>query len=134
MKGLEIVAVAALVAAACSAPSAPPPAATPPPAAPRAFVGKIWLSIDPAAVLGTMRIFLADGTLVMDSCFETYRLARWEALDGRRVAWQEDTARIEAEVDETTAGELRLRLRLTQGIKEERYRVANVPFVCPDAR
>ena len=134
MKGLEIAAIAALVAAACSAPSAPPPAATPAPAAPRAFVGKIWLSSDPAAVLGTMRIFLADGTLVMDSCFETYRLARWEALDGRRVAWQEDTARIEAEVDETTAGELRLRLQLTQEVKEERYRVADVPFVCPDAR
>ena len=45
-----------------------------------------------------------------------------------------DTARIEAEVDQTAAGELRLRLRLTQEIKEERYRVANVPFVCPDAR
>ena len=25
--------------------------------------------------LGTVRVFLADGTLVMDSCFETYRLA-----------------------------------------------------------
>ena len=134
MKGLEIAAIAALVAAACSAPSAPLPAATPAPAAPRAFAGKIWLSTDTAAAPGTMRIFLADGTLVMDSCFETYRLARWEALDGSRVAWQEDTARIEAEVDETTAGELRLRLRLTQEIKEERYRVADVPFVCPDAR
>ena len=134
MNRLGIAAIAALVAAACSAPSAPPPAATPAPAAPRAFVGKIWLSTDTAAAPGTIRIFLADGTLVMDSCFETYRLARWEALDGSRVAWQEDTARIEAEVDETTAGELRLRLRLTQEIKEERYRVADVPFVCPDAR
>ena len=134
MNRLEIAAVAALVATACSAPSAPPPAATPASAAPLAFVGKIWLSSDPAAVLGTIRIFLADGTLVMDSCFETYRLARWEALDGRRVAWQEDTARIEAEVDETTAGELRLRLQLTEEVKEERYRVADVPFICPDAR
>ena len=100
----------------------------------RSFVGKTWVSVDPAAPLGTIRIFLPDGTLVMDSCFETYRLARWEAIDDRRVAWQEDTARIEAEVDETTAGELRLRLQLTQEIKEERYRAATVPFVCPDAR
>ena len=104
MNRLEIAAVAALVATACGAPSAPPPAAPPASAAPLAFVGTIWLSSDPAAVLGTMRIFLADGTLVMDSCFETYRLARWEVLDGRRVAWQEDTARIEAEVDQTRRG------------------------------
>jgi hypothetical protein len=70
----------------------------------------------------------------MDSCFETYRLARWEAIDERRIAWQEDTARIEAEVDETATGELRLRLQLTQEVKEEHYRLATVPFFCPDAR
>ena len=132
MNRWEIAAVA-ILAAACGAPSALPPAAAPAPAAPRTFVGKVWLSTDSAAAPGTLRIFLADGTLVMDSCFETYRLARWEALDGGRVAWQEDSARIEADVDETTAGELRLRLRLTQEIKEERYRLATVPFVCPDA-
>jgi hypothetical protein len=68
----------------------------------------------------------------MDSCFETYRLARWEVIDDRRVGWQEDTARIEAEVDASRAGELRLRLQLTQEIKEERYRLASVPFVCRD--
>ena len=92
------------MAAACRAPAAPPPPAAQPPTQPRAFVGKTWLSTDPAAAPGTFRIFLADGTLVMDSCFETYRLARWEALDERRIAWQEDTARIEAEVDDATPG------------------------------
>jgi hypothetical protein len=70
----------------------------------------------------------------MDSCFETYRLARWEPLDDRRVSWQEDTARIEAELDDSTPGQLVLRLRLAQETKEERYRVATTPFVCPDAR
>ena len=130
----QLAGVAVLAASGCSAPAGPPPAAAPAPAALSSFVGKVWRSTDSAAAPGTLRIFLADGTLVMDSCFETYRLARWETLGGGRVAWQEDTARIEAEVDETTAGELRLRLQLTQEIKEERYRAAMVPFVCPDAR
>ncbi len=101
-------------------------------AQPRPLVGRVWLSVDPGAPLGTIRIFLADGTLVMDSCFETYRLARWEVVDARRIAWQEDTARIEAEVDESTAGQLGLRLQLRQETKDERYRLADVPFVCPD--
>jgi hypothetical protein len=132
MSRLEIAAVAALM----SACGAPPPAAVAPAAsgAPRAFVGRTWLSTDPAAAPGTIRIFLADGTLVIDSCFETYRLARWETIDDKRIAWQEDTARIEAEVDETATGELRLRLQLTTEVKEEHYRLATVPFVCPDAR
>jgi hypothetical protein len=134
MNGRESVcAVLAIVAVACGGPGAPAPPAAPE-VRPPAFVGTTWLSVDPAAPRGTIRIFLADGTLVMDSCFETYRLARWESLGGGRVAWQEDTARIEAEVVDSTPGELRLRLRLTQEIREERYRAAPVPFVCPDAR
>lgn len=127
-------ATAAIAAAGCSAPSEPPDAAPALSALSRSFVGKTWLSANPADPLGTIRIFLADGTLVMDSCVETYRLARWQPLDDQRVVWQEDTARIEAEVDDATSGELRLRLRLTQEIKEEHYRLATVPFVCPDAR
>jgi hypothetical protein len=99
---------------------------------PRPLVGHIWLSVDPGAALGTIRIFLADGTLVMDSCFETYRLARWETVGERRIAWQEDAARIEAEVDEAQAGQLRLRLHLRQEIREEHYRLAELPLVCPD--
>jgi hypothetical protein len=35
------------------------------------FVGKIWLSTDASAAPGTFRIFLPDGTLVMDLCVET---------------------------------------------------------------
>ena len=60
------------------------------------FVGKAWLSTDADASPGTLRIFLPDGTLLMDSCGETYRIARWRALDEHRLEWTEDTARIEA--------------------------------------
>ncbi|MQA31781.1 MAG: hypothetical protein GEU82_18425 [Luteitalea sp.] len=78
--------------------------------APPAFVGVVWLSADPSAPPGSLRIFLPDGTLVMDSCWETYRLARWRSIDERRIEWQEDTARIEADVSQPTVQQLELRL------------------------
>jgi hypothetical protein len=98
------------------------------------FVGKTWLSTDSSAPLGTIRIFLPDGTLLMDSCVETYRLARWTSMNGTRIAWEEDTARIEADVTQAAADVLELRLHLRSEVKVERYRLAQVPFVCPDNR
>lgn len=98
------------------------------------FVGRTWVSTDPAAAPGTLRIFLADGTLLMDSCGETYRLATWRTLGRGRIAWTEDGVRIAADVSRPSAGELRLRLHLRSEVKDERYRLATVPFVCPDAR
>jgi hypothetical protein len=107
-----------------------PPASQPEP--PPSFVGKLWTSTDPSAALGTVRAFLSDGTMVIDSCFETYRLARWRTLDEKRIEWSEDGARIEAEIARLTADELGLRLRLVSEVKEENYRLARAPFVCPD--
>lgn len=98
------------------------------------FVGKIWISTDPSTAPGTLRIFLPDGTLLMDSCGETYRLARWQAIDERRIEWHEDTARIEAEVTQVGSDALQLRLHLVSELKEENFRLASVPFVCPDQR
>jgi hypothetical protein len=97
------------------------------------FVAKTWMSTDPSAAPGTLRIFLPDGTLVMDSCGESYRLARWRSLDERHLEWQEDTARIEAEM-QVSQDRLHLRLHLAGEIKEEHYQLARAPFVCPDTR
>ena len=98
------------------------------------FVGKMWLSTDSSAPLGTIRIFLSNGTLLMDSCGETYRLARWTSTDAGRIAWDEDGARIEADVTQAVADVLELRLQLKSEVKVERYRPAQVPYVCPDSR
>ena len=95
------------------------------------FIGKTWLSTDAAAAAGTLRVFLPDGTLIMDSCVETYRLARWR-LVGRRIEWDEDGARIQAEVTQVARDQLKLRMNLGGEIKEENYRLARVPFTCPD--
>ena len=123
----------AVVLSACAAPSVDRPSdATPARDGPPSFVGKIWISTDSSAPRGTLRIFLPDGTLVIDSCGESYRLARWRALNERRIEWQEDTARIEAEVVRATEDDLQLRLHLVNELKDERYRLAEVPYVCPD--
>jgi uncharacterized lipoprotein YbaY len=98
------------------------------------FVGKGWVSTDSSAAPGTLRIFLADGSLVMTSCGETYRIARWRSINDRRIEWDEDGSRIEAEIVRAAADRLQLRLRLRSGVKEETYRPARVPFVCPDTR
>jgi len=109
---------------AASAPSAPP-AALP-------FTDKVWVRSDSTELPGVMRVFLSDGTLVMDSCWETYRLAKWRALPDGAVAWEEDGAEIQARVVEASETVLVLRLELVGGATEERYRKAEVPYVCPD--
>ena len=71
------------------------------------------MSTDASAAM--LRIFLSNGTLVMDSCWETYRLARWQATGDRQLEWEEATARIEADIIQLTDERLRLRLRLAGG-------------------
>lgn len=150
-----LVACAAVSVGACQqapAPPRPPAAAEAPavpevpvaPSAPAAarqdettppFVGRVWVSTDVGVAPGTLRIFLPDGTMLMDSCGEGYRLARWRSTGENGVEWDEDTARIEAEVLEATPVSLRLRLALRGGeSRDESYRSATAPYVCPDAR
>jgi hypothetical protein len=120
-----------LVCSACrpaSEPSAPVPDAEAP-----AFVGRPWLATFATAAPGSLRILLADGTLLMDSCGETYRLATWRELGDGRIEWTEDSTRVEAEVTMLTDTRLEWRLHLIGGdTREETYRLATVPMVCPD--
>ena len=98
------------------------------------YVGKVWLSADFAKPKGTIRIFLPDGTLVMDSCWETYQLAKWRAESDSVVSWQEGPAEIRATVVELAGETLVLRLDLVDGSQEEHFRAASVPYLCPDMR
>lgn len=79
-----------------------------------------------------MRIFLADGILVSDSCWETYRLSRWSREAQDRIRWEEDGQPIQARILSLSEDELRLQLALVSGSEEKRYKAAQVPFVCPD--
>jgi hypothetical protein len=95
-------------------------------------VDRVWVRADETGLPGVMRIFLSDGTLVSNSCWETYRLSSWQMRPSGILLWREDEADIKAEIVESTDTTLVLRLLLVDGEKLERYEAAAVPYVCPD--
>jgi len=97
-----------------------------------ALTARAWSTSDPATPAGTLLIFTADGTLLMDSCFETYRLCRWSMASDSVVTWQEDGVEIRATIVAADAEQLTLRLALKGGDAEQHFRAATVPFTCPD--
>ena len=68
----------------------------------------------------------------MSSCTETYRIAKWRAIDERRIEWTEDSGASRRRITELTSDRLRLRLQLKGEVIEHGYRPAQVPTVCPD--
>lgn len=93
---------------------------------------RIWVSTDEASVPGSMVLFLSDGTLLQDSCWETYRLSTWQMLSDTELSWDEDGATINASVIELNEAELILELDLVDGPVTHSYTLAPVPYVCPD--
>jgi hypothetical protein len=138
-----VVAIAFLVTGACDRSAAPAGTAEPssaPVIAPATesqatptptFTDRVWLRADAGSAPGAMQIFLSDGTLISDSCFETYRLSSWR-LDGDQLAWSEDGVDIRASVASVDSDALTLRLMLRGGEEEQRFTAAAVPYVCPD--
>ena len=94
---------------------------------------RVWVKAgDEASLPGVIKIFLSDGTLVQDSCWETHRLSAWQKTSDTAVSWNEDGMDIRADIVTLSAEELVLSLRLIGGDVEERYTPATVPYVCPD--
>ena len=124
--------VTAATAMSCTA--TPPPAQAPPPQQ-LVLLNKVWRVTAPTGKpLGSMYLFLPDGTLLMTSCVETYRLAKWSANADGTLTITEDAAttyRATYQAADRTA-------KLTFALKNEPMsvdlRVAETPFVCPDLR
>ncbi|AEQ51941.1 hypothetical protein SAMN05428936_1014 [Pelagibacterium halotolerans] len=95
---------------------------------------KFWVQSEQDAGLpGSMVVFLSEGTMLQDSCWETYRLSNWQMTGEESLSWQEDTMTIEADIVELNEAELVLALHLVGGeIVEKRYAASPVPYVCPD--
>lgn len=94
---------------------------------------RVWVKAgDEASLPGVIKIFLSDGTLVQDSCWETHRLSAWTKDGDKAVSWDEDGMEIKADILTVSADELVLSLKLVGGDVEERYTRATVPYVCPD--
>ena len=97
------------------------------------LLNKVWVRADADENLpGPMQIFLGDGTLVSDSCWETYRLSKWQQVSDSAISWDEDGMTINADIAELTESELVLNLKLGADVVEQRYVTATVPYVCPD--
>jgi hypothetical protein len=97
------------------------------------LTNRVWVKAgDDAALPGVIKVFLSDGTLVQDSCWETHRLSPWQMTDARSLTWNEDGMDIKADIVTLTAHELVLSLKLKGGDVEEHYTPAPVPSVCPD--
>jgi len=84
------------------------------------------------ALPGPMQIFLEDGTLVSDSCWETYRLSKWQQVSDSQISWEEDGMTINADIASLSATELVLNLKLGSTVEEQRFVPATVPYLCPD--
>jgi hypothetical protein len=95
----------------------------------RSFTNRVWTKAD-SDLPGVVRIFLSDGTLISDSCWETHRLSPWRMISDTTIAWNEDGMDINADIVSVSATDLVLRLD-AHGT-EERYVAAEVPYVCPD--
>ena len=96
------------------------------------LLNKVWVQQGDSASPGTMQIFLADGTLVSDSCWETYRLSKWQQVSETAISWEEDGMTINADIASLTEDELVLALKLGSDVLEQRFTPAVVPTVCPD--
>jgi hypothetical protein len=94
-----------------------------------AFVARAWVSADPGRPRGTLLIFLPNRTLLMDSCFETYRMVEW-GVAGDNIRWREDTIPLEASVSMPRANELEL--RIVGQDEAQHYIAASTPYLCPD--
>ena len=139
---LQLSSLAMLALCACGgsqAPSQPAAAQSPAPAgaaaaerdepANPAFIGRIWRSSTSGQPLGSIMIFLPDRTLLMDSCFETFRVSKW-GVAGNHIRWLEDTIPIEAEV--ITPGPNELTLRIAGQDRDQTYIAMTDAWTCPD--
>ena len=98
----------------------------------RSIANRVWVKTDSGDLPSVIRIFLSDGTMVSDSCWETHRLSPWHMTSAESLVWTEDGMDIAADVVSVSSSQLVLRLHLTDGAVEERYEAAAVPYVCPD--
>src|SRR5690606_14858731 len=95
----------------CALPAMAQDAGTPAAAAADAEAGednpllnRVWVrSDDDSGLPGAMQIFLSDGTLVSDSCWETYRLSKWQQVSETEISWEEDGMTINADITALTA-------------------------------
>jgi len=117
------VAILSLVIVSCSSSITPEP-----------LIGRAWIRTDQTELPGEMLLFLKDGTVLMDSCWETYRLATWKQTSDNKLIFVEDQMETPVELLKLTADELHIRLELPREMRERRFRYQRSPYLCPDMK
>lgn len=108
---LVVAALLALVACSKTEPAAPgaDPAAEASAVQP-SFINKVWsVAESPQVELGSLRIFLSDGTLVMASPNSTPAFGRW-TYDGKRLAITEESLEYQVDILALSESEFRIRI------------------------
>jgi hypothetical protein len=98
----------------------------------RSLANRVWVKTETGDLPGVMKIFLSDGTLVQDSCWETHRLSNWNMVSDTGLTWNEDGMDINASIASVSATDLHLVVNLGNEKVNEHYTSATVPYVCPD--
>jgi len=97
------------------------------------LVNTVWRVTSGNRAPGTLFVFLSNGTLMMTSCVEVYRLATWRSETTDRLTIVEDTTvQYTADILALSQDRLSLRLNLRSEQVELRFEPAQAPFVCPD--
>ncbi len=90
------------------------------------LLNRVWVrSSTESGLPGAMQIFLADGTLVSDSCWEAYRLSKWQQVSATTISWDEDGMTIAAEIASLSPSELVLKLVSGKQVEEQRFVAAS---------
>ncbi len=108
-----------------------------PAASPReALIDKVWRVTAPEGrPPGSFYVFLSNGTLIMTSCVETYRLAQWTLEPPASLTITEDPiTRYGADIVRIDERSLALRLKLRNENIDLALELADTPYVCPDLR
>lgn len=93
---------------------------------------RVWVSNDADAAPGTLRIFMSDGTMLMTSCGEPYRLSPWRWVEDARLVWEEDGVVLRGEVVAAERREMALSVEAGGETRTYDFRAAIPPEVCPD--
>ena len=80
-------------------------------------------------------MFLSNGTLIMTSCVETYRLAQWTLEPPASLTITEDPiTRYGADIVRIDERSLALQLKLRAENVDLTLDLVDTPYVCPDLR
>lgn len=97
--------------------------------APASFVNRVWVVAESKQVaLGELRVFLAEGTLVMASPHGTAALGTWRHHDGH-LAITEEGREYEVEILELNKNAFRIRIHGPGGPVDIRFKPAEQPAV-----